>query len=98
MKLPLWARALDAAAIIAAIVAISVAITGGFRIFGARVSVTDWWRPALLAVISVGAWWQASTYLCLRFFQENEDRLARQTHRESAVPHVSLPVEPLRLR
>jgi uncharacterized membrane protein YesL len=54
--------------------------------------------PALLAVISIGAWWQVSTYLCLRFFQENEDRLARRAFPESAIPHTSLPVEPLRLR
>ena len=47
MKLPWWARALDAVAILTAILAVSVAITGGFRIFGARISVTDWWRPAL---------------------------------------------------
>ena len=49
MKLPLWAKALDAVAIIMAILAISVAITGGFRIvvFDIRISVTDWWRPAL---------------------------------------------------
>ena len=47
MKLPLWARALDAVAIIMAILAISVAITGGFRILGVGLSVTDWWRPAL---------------------------------------------------
>jgi hypothetical protein len=47
VKLPLWARALDAVAIIMAILAISVAITGGFRILGVGLSVTDWWRPAL---------------------------------------------------
>ena len=51
--------------------------------------------PALLAVISFGAWWQASTWLCVRFFQENEDRLAG-----SAVPQEThaLPVEPLKIR
>ena len=53
MKLPWWARALDAVAIITAILAISVAITGGFRILGARLSVTDWWRPALWCVLAV---------------------------------------------
>ena len=47
MKLPLWARALDAVAILAAVLAVSVAITGGFRIPGARISVTDFWRPLL---------------------------------------------------
>ncbi len=54
--------------------------------------------PVLLAVISIGAWWQASTYLCVRFFQENEDRLARPARSESAIPQRSLPVEPLRMR
>lgn len=51
VKLPWWARALDAVAIITAIVALSVAITGGFRIFGARISVTDWWRPLLWCAV-----------------------------------------------
>ena len=55
VKLPLWAKALDAVAIIMAILAISVAITGGFRIvvFDVRISVTDWWRPALWCLIAL---------------------------------------------
>ena len=55
MKLPLWAKALDAVAMIMAILAISVAITGGFRIvvFDVRISVTDWWRPALWSLIAL---------------------------------------------
>ena len=53
VKLPLWARALDAVAIILAILAISVAITGGFRILGVGLSVTDWWRPALWCALVV---------------------------------------------
>ena len=55
MKLPVWARALDGVAIAAAIVALSVAISGGFRIsiFDIRVSVTDWWRPLLLLMVAV---------------------------------------------
>lgn len=55
MKLPWWARALDAVAIIMAILAISVAVAGGFRIlvFGLRLSVTDWWRPALWFALAV---------------------------------------------
>ena len=51
VKLPLWARALDAVAIISAILAISVAATGGFRILGAGISVTDWWRPLLACAL-----------------------------------------------
>ena len=49
MKLPKWATALDLVAVAMAIVALSVLVAGGFRlmIFGSRLSVTDWWRPAL---------------------------------------------------
>ena len=53
MKLPLWAKALDAVAIIMALLAISVAITGGFRLVDLRISVTDWWRPALWSLIAL---------------------------------------------
>ena len=54
MKLPVWARALDGLALVMAILALSVAATGGFRLFDARISVTDWWRPALwFAVIAI---------------------------------------------
>lgn len=58
--------------------------------------------PVLPVVISFGAWWQASTWLCVRFFQENEDRLAApatqdrlNTTRSQQPP---LPAEPLRIR
>jgi hypothetical protein len=55
MKLPKWATALDAIAVVMALVAISVAIGGGFRIwvFDSRVSVTGWWRPALWSAIAI---------------------------------------------
>lgn len=55
VKLPLWARALDAVAVIMAILAISVVIGGGFRVpvFGVRVSVTEWWRPALWLALAL---------------------------------------------
>ena len=56
MKLPLWARALDGIAVATAILAVSVAITGGFRItvFGGRLSITEWWRPLLaLAIVLI---------------------------------------------
>lgn len=51
----MWAKALDAVAILMAILAISVAITGGFRIvvFDLRISVTDWWRPALWSLVAL---------------------------------------------
>jgi hypothetical protein len=57
VKLPLWARTLDGVAIAAIILALSVAITGGFRITvsGARISITDWWRPFVLAAIVMAA-------------------------------------------
>lgn len=55
--------------------------------------------PVLLAVISIGGWWQASTWLCVRLFQENEDRLAVEpTGHESPFAQTSLPVNPLRIR
>ncbi len=56
MKLPVWAKVLDAVAILMAILALSVLIAGGFRIvvFGVRVSVTDWWRPLLWTLVALG--------------------------------------------
>jgi hypothetical protein len=55
VKLPPWARALDALAIIMAILTLSVAIFGGFRItvFGLRLSMTDWSRPGLWCVLAL---------------------------------------------
>ena len=55
MKLPKWATALDIIAVVMALVAISVAIGGGFRIwvFDSRLSVTDWLRPALWSAIAI---------------------------------------------
>src|SRR5688572_11203796 len=49
VKLPRWATALDVIAIVMALVALSVLVAGGFRLvfFGMRLSVTDWWRPAM---------------------------------------------------
>ena len=56
MRLPKWATALDVVAVVMALVAISVAIFGGFRIwvFDFRLSVTDWMRPALWSAIAAG--------------------------------------------
>lgn len=55
MKLPKWAVALDLLAIVAALLAISVVVFGGFRIwvFGSRLSMMEWTRPALLCVIAL---------------------------------------------
>ncbi|HZM80470.1 MAG TPA: DUF624 domain-containing protein [Candidatus Limnocylindrales bacterium] len=54
--------------------------------------------PVLLAVISFGGWWQASTWLCVRFFQENEDRLAGSSTQDRLAAAGDLPAEPLRIR
>jgi hypothetical protein len=54
---PGWARLADLAVVVLVLLAISAAITGGFRteVLGIRVSVTSWWRLALaLAVVLVG--------------------------------------------
>src|SRR5690349_8743511 len=55
MKLPKWATALDVLAVVMALIAISVAIGGGFRIwvFESRLSVTDWLRPAMWSAIAI---------------------------------------------
>ena len=55
VKLPKWATALDVIAVVMALVAISVAVGGGFRIwvFDGRLSVTDWVRPALWSVVAI---------------------------------------------
>lgn len=54
--------------------------------------------PVLLAVITAGGWWQASTWLCVRFFQENEDRLAAAREPAGTVALPGLPTQPLRIR
>lgn len=54
--LPRWATALDVVAVVMALVAISVVLGGGFRVwvFDHRLSVTEWWRPALWSVLAIG--------------------------------------------
>ena len=54
MKLPRWATALDVFVVVMALLAISVAVAGGFRVwvFDSRISVTGWGRPALWAAIA----------------------------------------------
>lgn len=54
--------------------------------------------PLLPAVVSVGAWLHASTWLCVRFFEENEARLAGQARPGPREPVRALPSEPLRIR
>lgn len=49
----LWVRLADAVVLVLLLVAVSSAITGGFRteLVGVRVSMTSWWRPLLLAAL-----------------------------------------------
>ncbi len=53
--MPKWVTALDVLAVVMAIIALSVVVAGGFRlaIFGTRLSVRDWWRPALWSVVAL---------------------------------------------
>ena len=44
---------LDVVAVAMALIALSVAISGGFRIFDGRLSVTSWWRPLIVTVIAI---------------------------------------------
>ena len=55
-RLPLWARAIDALSVVLGLVALSVLMFGGFRIwlFETRLSVTAWWRPAVAALLLFG--------------------------------------------
>lgn len=54
--LPWPARALDLLAVVAALLAVTVAVSGGFREWTplGRLSLTSWWRPALLALVAAG--------------------------------------------
>ncbi|MGE0360657.1 MAG: mannosyltransferase family protein [Vicinamibacterales bacterium] len=50
---PAWVRIADAVAIVLVLLALSAIVTGGFRteVAGVRMSVTSWWRPALVALL-----------------------------------------------
>ncbi|NEE02863.1 DUF624 domain-containing protein [Phytoactinopolyspora halotolerans] len=55
--------------------------------------------PVLVLSVSIGAWIHTSTWLCQRFYAENERRLAAGT--EDLPEHTTvgaLPAEPLRMR
>ena len=54
-RLPLWARAVDVLSLVFGLLALSILLFGGFRIwlFETRLSVTAWWRPALVALLLV---------------------------------------------
>ncbi|NDL60754.1 DUF624 domain-containing protein [Phytoactinopolyspora sp. XMNu-373] len=53
--------------------------------------------PVLLLTISAGAWIYLSTWLCLRFFAENDAKLADQTLAGPPADQRILPAEPLRI-
>jgi uncharacterized membrane protein YesL len=64
----------------------------------AAIAFTTGVMPVLLFTVSIGAWLQTSTWLCVRFFEENEDRLA-DAARPGPPQHLKiLPSEPLRIR
>ena len=64
------AAAADGIAAVLLLLTVSAAVTGGFRaeVLGARLSVTSWWRTALVAavVLAVRHWWQPSPSVVMR--------------------------------
>jgi hypothetical protein len=55
-RLPWWARALDVISVVAALIAFTVYITGGFREWTpvGRVSMTSWLRPLIISLVALG--------------------------------------------
>jgi hypothetical protein len=51
--MPQWAKMLDVVAVLMTMMAMSVAITGGFRAFDGGLSVTSWWRPLIVTVLAI---------------------------------------------
>ena len=54
--------------------------------------------PVLLFTVAIGAWLHTSTWLCVRFFTENEDKLASSEPESPLFFERALPSEPLRIR
>lgn len=56
LPLPRWVRLADGLTVAAALLSLSVLLFGGFRVTvgGVRLSVMDWWRPALVALLVGG--------------------------------------------
>ena len=67
------ATAADVITAVLLLLTVSAAVTGGFRaeVLGARLSVTSWWRTALVAaaVLALRHWWQPSPSLYARAVQ-----------------------------
>ena len=55
VRVPWWARLLDSISIAAALIAITVFVTGGFREWTplGRISMTSWARPLTISLISL---------------------------------------------
>ncbi|WP_426505606.1 YesL family protein [Dactylosporangium sp. McL0621] len=54
-------------------------------------------QPILLITVGVGAWLHTSTWLCVRFFAENERRRVQAGGPQRPDPRPVLPAEPLRI-
>ncbi len=64
----------------------------------AALAFTSMAEPILLIAVSVGAWLHTSTWLCVRFFQENERRRQDDATPERTDVVRPLPTEPLRIQ
>lgn len=90
-QLPLWAYVVKAARFCFARPSATILLLFVFTVLAFASAV----MPALLATVSIGAWLHTSTWVCVRLFQENEDRLAAGPDHTEQVR--ALPTEPLRI-
>lgn len=90
-SLPRAPRVLDALTVFAWCLALSVLLFGGFRVMagGWRVSVTDWWRPALwaLALLAFRHWrwrqaplWRRVGNGCVAWWRSPDTRVVLPIH------------------
>lgn len=97
-QLPLWSYLYHASRVALARPASTVLLLAVF----AAVAFVTAAMPVLLLFVSVGAWLHTSTWLCVRFFEENERRLAEPEHEPATAgpprAPLALPTQPLRLR
>ncbi|QSB15821.1 DUF624 domain-containing protein [Natronosporangium hydrolyticum] len=97
-QLPLWSYFFHASRVALARPASTVLL---LAIFATAAFITAA-APVLLLFISIGAWLHTNTWLCVRFFEENERRLADPnigpaTTGPPRAP-LALPTQPLRIR